>query len=141
MGPGIVPQIRDSNNVPVVNGVLCVNPIETTPQEANTLIHPTFTFLTQNHSIQMQHLLFIDQMVHSIYNPGFPDERKNDKYIVANICRGFSLDFPNGDEKLKFIRAMRQTSLEHHGAESPRTVGDVPVELWSGGKRKERNSS
>ena len=46
-------------------------------------------------------------MVHSIYNPGFPDERKNDKYIVAIIsCRGFSLDFPNGD--VNFIRAMRQ---------------------------------
>ena len=52
----------------------------------------------------MQHLLFIDQMVHSIYNPGFPDERKNDKYIVANIsCRDFSLDFPNGEKKLNFI--------------------------------------
>ena len=29
----LVPQIYDSNGIPVINGVLCGNSIETTPQE------------------------------------------------------------------------------------------------------------
>ena len=42
------------------------------------------------------------------------------------------------DEKLNFIRAMRLLLLEHHGAESPRTV--CALELWSGGKRKRKKT-
>ena len=130
--------INDNVGIPVIAGVLCLNPIEiNTAQEANSPILPTFTILRPDHSIQMHHLLLIDQMIHSIYSPGFPNQRKNDKYIVANVsCRGFSQEFPTATARLDFIKAMRQTSVEQHQAESPRTIGHVDPRIWSGGKRK-----
>lgn len=130
--------INDNVGIPVIAGVLCLNPIEIdTAKKANSPICPTFTILRPDHSIQMHHLLSIDQIIHSIYPRGFPTERKNDKYIVANIsCRGFSQKFPTPAARLDFIRAMRQTSVEQHQAESPRSVGEVDPRLWSGGKRK-----
>ena len=138
LGLGIVPTMNDNNNVPVINGVLCLTPIEiNTLEQGNNPILPTFTFLTPHNSIQMQHLLSIDQIIHSIYPRGFPTERKNDKYIVANIsCRGFSRDFSSGEKQLEFIKTMRQETIEQHIAESPRSVGQVDPHIWSGGKRK-----
>ena len=137
---GVIEVINDNVGIPVIAGVLCLNPIEInwdTAREANSPILPTFTILRPDNSIQMHHLLLIDQIIHSIYSPGFPNQRQNDKYIVANVsCRGFSPFFSSGDEKLQFIWAMRQESIQEHKAESPRSVGQVDPAIWRGGKRK-----